>query len=122
MLVMALAAVLRFEGDGDALTTFDLNQQEEEEETPIYEKHDNMLHGDRSKRYAAAAAFCACACVCVWLCVRACGAEGQWRGFNALCWPSSSMCEMHLITRRLFDSGHNNAVQRCVLQGEDCLC
>ena len=43
-------AVLPFEGDSELLTTFDLNRQEEEEETRVFEKHDNMLHGDRNVR------------------------------------------------------------------------
>ena len=44
--------VLRFASDHGTLTTHSANAdaEEEEEDTPIYEKHDNLLHGEKRQR------------------------------------------------------------------------
>ena len=42
---------LAFSSTVDVLTTRDPEAQEEEEQdTPIYDKHDNLLHGDKTRR------------------------------------------------------------------------
>jgi len=45
-------AVLAIAGDADILTTKDMetNEQDEDEETPIYEKYDALLHGNSRKK------------------------------------------------------------------------
>merc|ERR1739844_13561 len=42
--------VLAIDGDADILTTKDLEANQEEEETPIWEKYDALLHGNSRKK------------------------------------------------------------------------
>lgn len=46
-----LQTALPIISSADFLTTKDLENDDDENETPIYEQYNNLLHGNRSKSY-----------------------------------------------------------------------